>query len=199
MKYFIASLIVVIFSGCLSTTIPPRSEYRINPDIKAKVVDVGGCKDKSLKVAQAFSSSSLLSQNMNYALGDSAQYIYSASLWSTAPSRAVTSEFLTLIRDSKLFKSVQISKSRSRNDFILELSIEDFMQYFNEDSSHSYSNVVVSLSLINTRTNTVVASETFMSKVDAPSLDASGGVEGLNKALAEVLGQSNVWLSKVCK
>ena len=136
---------------------------------------------------------------MNYALGDSAQYVYSASLWATAPSRAVTSEFLSLIRDSKLFKSVQISKSRSRNDFILEINIEDFMQYFNENSTHSYSNVVVSLSLINTRTNNVIASEKFMSKVDVTSLDASGGVRGLNKALAEVLSESNIWLSQVCK
>lgn len=199
MRYILVVLIALLFSGCLTTTIPAKEEYRINPIQQTKILDVEGCTKYSLKVAQAFSSNALLSQSMYYAQGDTKQYMYSASKWATIPNRAITAEFLTLIRDSKLFKSVQTSKSRSRSDAILEINIEDFMQYFNNDSSQSYASVVVNLSLISAKGNSVFASETFRVKVDIDSLNASGGVDGLNKALSQVLVDSNDWLAKVCK
>jgi len=117
MKYILISGLVVLFSGCISTKIPPKAEFRINPNTKVKTYATDGCKNKSLKVAQAFSSNLFLSQSMYYGLGSTKQYVYSKSLWSTTPNRAITREFLTLIRDSKLFKSVQVSKSRSSNSY----------------------------------------------------------------------------------
>lgn len=199
MKYILISLIAVLFSGCISTKIPPKSEFRINPNTKVKTYTNDGCKDKSLKVAQAFSPNLLLSQSMYYGLGETKQHTYSESLWSTTPNKAITKEFLKLIRDSELFKSVHVSKSRSKNDFILEIDIEDFMQYFSEDSKTSYANVVLSVTLINSRTNSVVAMQTFNKKVDVKTLDADGGVDGLNTALSDALYETNDWLAEVCK
>lgn len=199
MKYIIYFLLAILLQGCLSTTVPAKSEYRINPNVSVKESQASGCKKDSLKISQAFSVNSLLSQDMFYALGDTKQYMYSESKWSTTPNRAITSEFLVLIRDSKLFKHVQTAKSRSRSDIILEINIEDFMQYFDESSSKSHVNVSINLSLINARGNNVFASETFKAKVDVETLNASGGVDGLNTALAKVLLDTNEWLAGVCK
>jgi len=199
MKYIIISLLAILFSGCITTTTPAKSEFRVNSHMPSKKFTSLGCKNKSLKVAQAFSQNSIMSHTMSYAQGDFKQYAYSASQWSTAPNRAITAEFLTMIRNSKLFKSVQISKSRSKNDFILEISIEDFMQYFNSNSTSSYANVVISLALIDSKTNSVFATKIFNAKVDVKSLDAKGGVDGLNSALSDILSQSNDWLGEVCK
>ena len=199
MRYILIISLVVLFSGCISTKIPPKSEFRINPNTKVKTYTNDGCKDKSLKVTQAFSSNSLLSQNMYYGLGNTKQYIYSKSLWSTTPNRAITKEFVTLIRGSKLFKSVQSSKSRSKNDFILEINIEDFMQYFSEDSQNSFANVILNVTLINARTNLVIDTQTFSKKVEVKSLNASGGVDGLNTALSDALYKTNNWLARICK
>ncbi|WP_455755514.1 ABC-type transport auxiliary lipoprotein family protein [Sulfurimonas sp.] len=199
MKYIIISLVALLFSGCISTATPAKSEFRVNSHMPSKKFTSLACKSKSLKVAQAFSPSSIMSNTMSYAQGDFKQYAYSASQWSVAPNKAITAEFLTMIRDSKLFKSVQISKSRSRNDFILEISIEDFMQYFNDSSTSSYANVAISLALIDSKTNNVFATKIFNSKEDVKSLDAKGGVDGLNSALSDVISQSNDWLGEVCK
>ncbi len=198
MKYILIILALVL-QGCLSTTVAPKIEYRINPNTQSKELQGDGCKDKSLKIAQAFSSNSLLSQNMYYGQGEMRRHIYSASKWSRTPNRAITSEFLKLIRDSKLFKSVQTAKSRSRSDIILEINIEDFMQYFNENSNKSYVNIIVNLSFIKAKGNSVFQSKTFKTTVDVEVLDASGGVNGLNKALAKVLLDTNEWFSEVCK
>ncbi len=199
MKYISFFLLTILLQGCISTTVPAKSEYRINPNIQPQELEASGCKENSLKISQAFSANSLLSQDMYYALGNTKQYMYSASKWSTTPNRAITSEFLTLIRDSKLFKNVQTSKSRSRSDVILEINIEDFMQYFDENSTSSYANVVINVSLIRARGNSVFASQTFKTKINIEALDASGGVDGLNIALSEVLLDTNKWLAEVCK
>ena len=198
MKYILLSLVVFLFIGC-TTVVPPKSEFRVNPKFSSKKLEVSGCKEKSLKVGQAFSSNSLMSQNMNYAQGDSKQYIYSQSQWSTTPNKAITAEYLKLIRQMDVFASVQISKSRSKNDYILEINIEDFMQYFCEDASTSNSHVMISLTIIDTKTNSVIATKIFSARVDILELNANGGVSGLNIALASVLNQSSHWFSEVCK
>ncbi len=198
MKYIFLAIFVLMVSGC-STTQPPVTEYRINATLSEQKRDVRGCLDKSIKVAQAFSSSSLMSQDMNYGLGKSKQYVYSQSQWADVPNRALTSEIVKLLREIKLFKNIQIAKSRSKSNLILETYIEDFKQYFNDDSSSSYANVVVSLGILDAKSNKIVASKTFQSKVDVKSLDAGGGVEALNEALSQVLGQSAEWFEDVCK
>ncbi|MEA2092286.1 MAG: hypothetical protein U9O83_07980, partial [Campylobacterota bacterium] len=91
------------------------------------------------------------------------------------------------------------SKSRSKNDLILEINIEDFMQYFSKDLTQSYSKVVLSLTLIDAKTSRVIASDTFSAKMDALSLDASGGVKALDAALQDVLSQSVGFLNEACK
>ena len=198
MKYLIISLVTILFVGCTTVT-PPKTEFRINPMMPDLQLSGMECKDSSLKVAQAFSSSNLMSIDMNYAQGDSKQYIYSKSQWSVTPNRAVTAKFLELLRDTELFNSVQVSKSRSKSDYILEINIEDFMQYFNEDSSSSYAKATVSLALIETKTSITFATKTFSTKVDIDTLNANGGVEGLNTALSDILSQSAEWFGKVCK
>ena len=198
MRYILVLISIVLFSGC-TTIVPAVTEYRIISNTPAVAKDGRSCKDKSLKVVQAFSSSSLMSHNMNYAQGDLKQYSYSQSEWSESPNVAITNEILKHIRVSQLFKTVLNSKSRSKSDLILEINIEDFMQYFNEDSTSSYSSVVIDLTLLDSKTGSSVATDVFSSRVDVKSLDAEGGVEALNLALQKVIAKSVVWLDGVCK
>ena len=198
MKYFLIVMIGILFIGC-NNKIPPKAEFRVNPKIAYEKLSVFSCKKHSLKIAQAFSSSSLMSQDMNYAQGDSKQYIYSKSQWSIPPNRAVTDMFFKLIRTSDIFKSVQVSKSISKNDYILEINIEDFMQYYNEDTSVSYANVVITLTLIESESSMVFATKTFSSREDVKELSAEGGVDALNSALSDVMQNSTVWFKEVCK
>lgn len=198
MKLTLIIIAVVLLSGC-STTKPPITEYRITPDSLVTKRGISGCRDKSLKIAQAFSSSSLMSLKMDYAQEKNKIYSYSQAQWNESPNHSVTMKMLNNIRASEIFKSVQTSKSRSSYDLILETNIEDFMQYYNEDLTESSANVVVSLTLINGRTNSALATKTFSSKVKTSTPDAFGGVEALNLALTDILAQNIEWLDGVCR
>ena len=187
-----------MFLGC-STTAPAVSEYRISTDLSAKEFTQSGCKEHSLKIAQAFSSSNLMTQNMSYGEGAFKQYVFSESQWAKSPNRSVTSELLSYINSSHLFKNVQISKSRSRNGLLLETNIVEFMQYFSEDEKSSHAKASIVLTLIDTKSNAVVATKSFSSRVEVESMNAEGGVVALNAALKSVIIESGEWLGDVCK
>ncbi len=198
MKLLIVSIIMFWFSGC-ATVNPPKSEYKLNSQMPTHVGSGVACGDKSLKVAEAFSSSTLMALNMNYVQGTNKQFAYAQAQWATAPNQAISAKLLELIRVSNLFQSVQVSKSRSKNDLILETNIEDFMQYYSEDFRDSYANVAMTLTLIDGNKNSVVATKTFHAKVLTKTADAEGGVVALDTALFDVLSQIDGWLGKVCQ
>lgn len=199
MKYLFVILFGILLNGCVTTVVPAKSEYRISSGVVALQSKSNTCKEKSLKVAQAFSSSTLMSNHMMYAIGTSKQYAYAESLWAENPNAVITSSILELIRDTNVFNSVQVSKSRSRSDFILEINIEDFMQYFDEASLHSHASISLTLTLIDIKSNRVMATKTFDAKVDVQDLNAQGGVQGLKEAFNIILKDVNTWIIGVCK
>ncbi len=190
--------LLFLFLGC-STTAPAISEYRISTDLTTKVFTQSGCKKESLKIAQAFSSSDLMTQSMSYGQGSFKQFRFSQAQWAQSPNRAITSELLSYITAINLFKNVQISKSRSKTGFLLETNIEDFMQYFSEDEKESYVKIVISLTLIDTQANSVLHSTSLSKQVKVNSVNAEGGVRALNQALNEVVVESGEWLGGICK
>jgi len=195
---YILAIFLVLLSGC-STTKPTVIEYKLSLKDLDKNSVSKGCQDKSLKVSQAFSSSSLMSLNMNYILGGSKIYSYSQAQWNNSPNQEITSQIVQLLREAKLFKTTQSSKSRSVSDYILETTIEDFMQYYDEKITTSYVNVSIHMSLIDVKTNKVVASKRFVKRIKTKSLDAEGGVKALDIALKDILKESLKFLDGVCK
>ncbi len=197
-KIISITLFVFLLLGCSSTK-PPVTEYKIRlTPLEFKSTSVG-CKEKSLKVSQAFSSSSLMSLGMKYAQDEHKIYTYSQAQWNNSPNQEISSQVVKTIRESKLFKTTQNSKSRSRSDLILEINIEDFMQYYNKNINESHSSVVISLALIDAQTSKVLASKTFSAKSNVDTLDASGGVKALDSALQDTLTHSLEFLNEVCK
>lgn len=199
MKTVLIIMMLLFISGC-TTLKPSVTEYKLlAADVKEVSADANKCKDRAIKVSQAFSLISLMSLKMEYTEPQNRVFSYSQSQWQESPNDLITLEILKSIRDSRLFKSVQPSKSRGKNDFVLESSIEEFMQFYSKDLKHSYVKAVISFTLIDSRTNRVVESKTFNSKVDAKTPNAQGGVEALNIALSEIIFQNIEWLNGVCR
>jgi len=198
MKSFYMGIVSLLFIGC--TPIAPKIiEYHVNVKMNMMEFNETKCKDRSLKVGQSFSSNVLKSLDMSYGLGDYKRLVFSQALWADSPNRAITMEITKYIRETKLFKNVQISKSRSRNGLLLETDIEDFMQYFSEDEKNSYANVRVSFTLIDSKTNKVISTKTFSQKEIVDENNAKGGVVALSKALEKLLINSGIWLNEVCR
>ena len=198
MKILLLLTSSLLFLGC-STTTSPITEYKIRSSHKIMPLHSSSCQNESIKIAQAFSPTPLMSTKMDYILKNNKTYSYSQALFSDTPNRAITFEILKDIRDSNTFKFVLNSKTRSKSDLILETNIEDFVQYYSDDLKSSYVNVSINFTIIDLKTNTVVDTKTFKAKVDSQSQDAMGGADALNKALSSVLSQNRIWMSELCK
>ena len=198
MKLIIMALVAFLFIGC-STTVPAVAEYRINTLFSTAAFNETGCKQQSLKIAQAFSSSSLMSNKMSYGLGTHKQYKFTESEWAESPNRAISAAVLEYVKSTELFNNVQISKSRSKNGLLMETNIEEFMQYFSEDEKESFVKAKINLTLIDVQASKVLATKTFSSRVEVNALNPDDGVIALNRALENILKESGIWLDGVCK
>lgn len=191
-------ILTMLLSGC--TTIKPSvTEYRVVSEVLKKDVSAQGCKNKSLKILDAFSSNSLMSLNMDYTESNNRVFSYSQSQWQESPNSAVTLQLLNNIRASELFGSVHASKSRAKGNLLLETGIDEFMQYYGSDLKNSYVKVAITLTLIDSKTNGVVATKTFYSKTDTKTPDAQGGADAINSALDDIITQNIEWFEGVCK
>jgi len=198
MKYIYMVISLFLLLGCTPTT-PKATEYRLNLKMQTEPLSEQKCKKDSLKVGQSFSANALKSLDMHYGLGEYKRLVFSQALWAESPNKAITMAITKYIREIKLFKNVQISKSRSRNGLLLETDIEDFMQYFSEDEKSSYANVRISFTLIDSKNSQVISTKTFSQKERVMSNNANGGVIALNKAVEKLLQESGKWLSGVCR
>ena len=199
MKTVLIIILLFFISGC-TTTQPTVTEYKLSTlnsnDFKAQA---DGCKDKSLTVSQAFGLSSLISLKMDYTESQNRVFSYSKAQWQESPVNFITLEILKKSRESNLFKNVNSSKSRGKKDYILESSIEEFMQYYSKENNRLYAKVTINLTLVNTKNGDIIASKVFNSKVDAKKANADGGVEALSIALSNILDKKIEWLNGVCK
>ena len=185
-------------SGCV-TLKTPITEYRIETAMAQEKSISQECRDKSLKIVEAFSPNSLMTLSMEYAESDGRVFAYTQSRWQESPKDALTLQLLKSIRASDIFGSVDTAKSRSKSSMILEAHLEEFLQFYSQDMQSSYALISVSFSFIDTKTNSVVAHKSLSAKVDTKSADAKGGVEALNNALTKVLQENRAWLDEVCK
>ncbi|EQB39917.1 hypothetical protein M947_04870 [Sulfurimonas hongkongensis] len=196
-KIYLIAILMFLLSGC-SITRPAITEYRLSlKDFSSKNYP-NSCKDKSLKVSSAFSSNSLMTLEMNYMQDRHKIYSYSQSRWNNSPNQEISSQIFSALRDAKIFDSVHNAKSRNKSDLILEINIQDFMQYYSDDLSASYVNIAICFTLIDAKTNKTMATKSFSAKKDVKSLDAAGGVEALDTALGEIIDESLDFLSGVC-
>lgn len=198
MRAILIILTLFFLNGC--TTIKPSvAQYSIVIDNLNTYSSALGCKEKSLKISNAFSSSSLALHTMEYMESNNRVFAYTQSQWQESPSDMADSALLKGIRESGLFESVHPSKSRIKSTLILETNIEEFMQFFSEDLKESHVEVILNLSLIDAKTNSVLRSETFRSSVETKSLDAEGGVEAFGSALSEIMSKNIEWLDGACR
>lgn len=197
LKTITVFVFIILLTGC-AVKQPYITEYKIEIEEFQKNKNAQKCKDKTLKINQAFSDHTLMGTKMNYVVGKHKQYPFSKARWSTPVNQMVSFHLTNMINQLDIFKSVQSYKSITKDDYILQSNIIDFKQYFSEDLKSSYVKAVVQISLIDNYTNKIIDSKTFTSKIDTKTLDSYGGVQSLNKALLEILKDSSLWIRDIC-
>ncbi len=200
MRFIVSIVLLSIFLGCASK-VPVATKYKMSVNMQEELLDTKKtqCSSQSLKVMQSFSSSMLMSADMYYVLEANKVFPYSQSQWAIAPNKMVSAKIYEMLRDMHLFKTVQSSKSRTNASWLVESKLEDFMQYYENNTKKSYVKIVLDLTIIDNKTSKVIASKVFKVKVKAKTMNAEGGVIALDTALSKLLQQSASWFLRECE
>ncbi|MDY0116297.1 MAG: ABC-type transport auxiliary lipoprotein family protein [Sulfurimonadaceae bacterium] len=194
MQYILAIVFVLGISGC-STTTPAVSEYRL----KAKTQESKSMACKTtLKVHKVFTNAALSSRKIYYGEGQYKEFAYTQSQWSDALDRMLSDIITQSIIQREIYKSVASYKSQAKTDFVLEVNVEEFMQFYDELHTKSYAKVRLRATLLDTKNKKQKASQTFEAIYPVNTLNVEGGVIALDSALDELMQSMLVWLEGTC-
>jgi len=201
MKKLASFFLLIMMGGCsVTTTVPPLHEYRLSPTIQPLSLDTNTqCKAQTLKVSQIFALDTLQTKKMRYALQSYEEYAYTQSRWVVAPSEAIIHNVIESLQQDGMFKSVIEYGSKAQANLLLELRVDEFMQYFDADEKSSFVKVTLGMRLIDQNNNEVVIEKSFHEVQKAQSADAQGGVAALNTAVAKVIQEVRSTLAEVCR
>ena len=192
--------IVIFFEGCSIKSSPPSDEYTVVlQKLPQGTLAYGVCHDKSLKVLEPFGSNEYAASDLHYVVLPNEENHYNLSSWSQPLASTLYREMLRVFEKSKIFGSVANYTSIAKSDYILEMEINDFKQYFSSDMKHSYVVADITLTLIESKRFSIVAQKEFVQKIDTASLDAKGGVDALGSAFEKIASDAVIWLAGVCR
>lgn len=199
-RVFLYSFILLFLSGCsFQTLVGANSKYQFDIKDDLQQYSSVGCKKYVLQVKNIDSYNPILSRSIYYSVGDYELATYSKSNWQENPSKSIKSSLIQAFRKTNLFNDVVSNLSSVEPDYVLEYSVEDFIQYFSEDMKSSDVDVKIHFSLINYKSSKLLNSVTIKKRLSSASLDVIGGVKAISSALDDVIKQSSLWLDERCK
>lgn len=183
-----------MIGGCSITT-PSVTDYRIDPALTI-TNNSESAQMRSIKVVPIFVNSSLANTKMRYRVGEYKEYTFTKAAWSQNPNRAITNRLVSALESSGLFHGVYGYKSSKKGDLILEFTLNEFIQSFNESQDSSSVSLSISYNLIERNTEKLIATKKIVKSMKSSSLDAQGGVKALNSILAQTLEETISWLGE---
>lgn len=197
MKYLALTFFILFLNGCsLTTTVPATTQYHIAmPQVVA--MNTSACQKKTVKISLIQSPSIFKFTQMFYADANLRQFAYTQSAWSESPAERLQTIYLTALSQSNLFKSVIGYQSLAAYDYLVEIHLYDFMQYF-DDAGHASVRMSFDLVMIEHGDRKVMGTFHFNEILQSESADAIGGVSGLNDLVNKSVETMLIWVQDEC-
>ena len=194
-RYTLSIVSAFMLFGCTATT-PSVNEYTLlsSKTIQPTTIPLSS---KSLSVSLSKSIPSLSTKNLIYLRenGETGAYLYSR--WNDTPTALIQRSLITSLYENALFTSLSSSNSLAQADWVLESDLDAFYHRFTHTKSEGY--IDITYRLIDTRTKRLLGSKRFSISSPAPTMDATGGVDALQKATHELNTQCILWLTTLTK
>ena len=186
-----------LLTGCVTETIPPADIYTILPEWGNSKTQTEGQTNSSLtiKLAQVRAPGAITGTEILYTDAHYGRNSYAYSRWNDAPSILMQTLFQVALEESGLFKAVVPPTSVAETDLLLESTLLDLSHHVKDDGT-SEGVIRVRFYLIDNKTDTVSATQAFVSRVPASTKNAQGAVEALNQAATKVAHQLVNWLAE---
>ena len=196
MRYIIYALTAgLFFAGC-SVTVPAVTEYRLAPQVT--YTSQQQCHSKSLKILAVKSPSTLKTNQMRYVVQPFKEGSYTQSSWAQSPNKMLQRELYFVLSHSGIFGKVYNYDVLGESKWILEVHLDEFVQYFDTAQEDSFVKIAIDATLYNDESKQVIAKHYFVRELESQSADALGGIDAMNKAFGLILEDIVKWLEGSC-
>ncbi len=196
-KHFLLFIFpLLLLAGCAVNSPPPAGSqaFDLGPAHQEKTSS-DAWRLPALSVAHIDAPSWLDTTRMFYRLAyanEQQPRPYSSSRWITPPAQLFEQRLKT--RLGQAGGMVLSASAGAMRVPVLHIEVDEFVQVF-ESPEQSAAHVTVRAAVIDNRI--LIAQQTFMKQVPAPTADASGGVRALADASDAVIADMMKWLAQV--
>ena len=186
-----------LLTGCMGKSVPPADIYTISGQWEGSGTSAWDEKKKEIviKLAPVQAPRSFGTTDILYSKAQYDQNSYAYSRWSDAPVKLLQIFFQAALEENGRFGVAISSTSASKADFLLESTLYDFSQHiYGDDTSDGV--VRIRFYLVGNTTKKVMATEEFVSRVPATSLNARSAAVALNKASINIARGLTRWLAE---
>lgn len=168
----------MLLVGCLSPVeTPPLSTYTLIPNATPLARSSTQVK-ASMLVATTHAEPGYTTSKMMYVLIPYKLKAYADNAWASPPSAMFSPLVASSLRDMNYFKTVMNGPFAGSTDYILYTTIEVLQQEFMQPVSQV--RLKVFASILDVKTNQVIASQDFIQRAPAPGNDPYSGVLATN-------------------
>jgi len=199
MKWVIGALIAVLFGGCsLTREAPPVQSYRFDGGEKIAPVTGEGCKERVIRIAIIEAPQQLQGTAIYYAGTDHRFYRYTRARWEASPVQQFQQLIEKSVIESGLFDGVVPYKSLAKNDWLLEVRIEQMLQTI-DAAGEGKTELMLYAVLVDQYSRHILAQKTFVYRQESTKADVQSAVQSWNEGATAFKEALVAWLAQQCE
>jgi len=189
MKKLISSAIIFslfLLAGCSLAPIksPPVSYYQLDSRYATVPTTSRHAVNYTLLVSEPVADPGYQTNAMIYIEKPYQLRSFSYNRWVSPPANMLLSVLSNRLRQMNYFKAVMMPPFGGTTEYRLDTQIIAFQQEFLQPTSEFH--IILQATLVNNRTNKIIASRRFEKIVSSQSNDSYGGVLAANKAVDNI-------------
>lgn len=193
-KIITVSLVFMLFfGGCsLKNSEKKPNDYRLEPQITLQSSDTSDVR--VLRVQRVEGDNSVMTHSILYKQ-DGALKPYKYGRWSEFPSTRLQQIFTESLEAQGLFRATVPSNSLAAVDLVLESSLQNFEEVYEDEKS--FVHVKLRFRLIQRKDTKILGSISLDSHVQVKEKGAGGVVLALNEGTENIVKDLIMWLKKI--
>lgn len=199
MRTLLLAGIMLFFSACsLTREVPPSVSYHLDTQTEVVSSSEQGCRERVIRVALIQSPKWLKSTSIFYSDGHNRRYRYTRARWEETPTDQLQQLIEQAVTDSELYKGVIPYKSLAKDEWLLEVRLEEMEQQIADDGS---ADTVLRLYavLVDQYSRALLAQKRFTYRVTEMPGDVENAVLAWSQGTGKFELELTQWLEDECR
>lgn len=199
MRLLLLAIIALSFTACsLTREMPPSVSYHLSPQTTIVSSSEMGCRERVIRVAMIQSPKWLKSTSIFYSDAHNRRYRYTRARWEETPADQLQQRIEQAVTETALYKGVVPYKSLAKNEWLLEVRLEQMAQQIADDGSADTELKLYAV-LIDQYSRDVLAQKQFHYVKTTDVADAENAVRAWSDATSRLESELTQWLEDECR